>query len=45
MRVIMELAERVLALQLGEVIADAVPAEIVTNRRVIDAYLGEAWRA
>src|SRR3989304_3749943 len=40
MRVIMELAERVVALHLVEVIADGAPAEIVRNRRVIDAYLG-----
>ncbi len=44
MRVIMELAQRVVALQLGEVIADAPPAEIVRDARVIDAYLGQAWR-
>ena len=44
MRVIMEISERVLALQLGEVIADAPPAEIMRDQRVIDAYLGEAWR-
>ncbi len=44
MRVIMEISERVLALQLGRVIADAPPAEIMRDQRVIDAYLGEAWR-
>ncbi|PYM17660.1 MAG: ABC transporter ATP-binding protein [Candidatus Rokuibacteriota bacterium] len=44
MRVIMEISERVVALQLGQVIADASPAEIVRDRRVIDAYLGETWR-
>jgi branched-chain amino acid transport system ATP-binding protein len=44
MRVIMDIAQRVLALQLGEVIADAPPAEIMRDHRVIDAYLGEAWR-
>jgi branched-chain amino acid transport system ATP-binding protein len=44
MRVIMEISQRIVALQLGQVIADARPAEIVRDRRVIDAYLGETWR-
>ncbi len=44
MRVIMEISQRVVALALGQVIADAPPAEIVRDRRVIDAYLGETWR-
>ena len=41
MRVIMELAQRIVALQLGEVIADAPPSEIVRDPRVIE---GEAAR-
>jgi branched-chain amino acid transport system ATP-binding protein len=45
MRVIMELSQRIVALQLGEVIANGAPADIVRDRRVIDAYLGETWRA
>jgi branched-chain amino acid transport system ATP-binding protein len=44
MRVIMDVAQRILALQLGEIIGDGPPAEIVRSERVIDAYLGEAWR-
>ena len=45
MRVIMEISQRVVALALGQVIADGPPAEIMRDRRVIDAYLGETWRA
>jgi branched-chain amino acid transport system ATP-binding protein len=45
MRVIMDISQRIVALQLGEVIASGTPAEIMKNRRVIDAYLGESWRA
>ena len=45
MRVIMDISQRVVALQLGQVIADSPPAEIMRDRRVIDAYLGETWKA
>lgn len=40
MRVIRELADRVMVLIAGEKIADGPPADILRNQRVIDEYLG-----
>lgn len=42
MRVVMSLAERVLVLHHGEMLAEGSPEEVVQNKQVIDAYLGEA---
>jgi ABC-type branched-subunit amino acid transport system ATPase component len=42
MRVIRELADRVVVLVTGEKIADGPPAEILKDQRVIDQYLGTA---
>jgi branched-chain amino acid transport system ATP-binding protein len=42
MRAIMRVAERIIVLHHGEVIAEGTPQEVATNKKVISAYLGEA---
>jgi branched-chain amino acid transport system ATP-binding protein len=43
MKVVMSLAQRVLVLHHGQLIAEGVPGDIVRNEKVIEAYLGEKF--
>jgi branched-chain amino acid transport system ATP-binding protein len=45
MKAIMAISNRVMVLHHGEKIAEGTPGEVVRNQQVIDAYLGQSYRA
>ena len=43
MKIVMALAEQIIVLHHGEMIAQGSPMEVVSDPQVVDAYLGEAY--